>query len=384
MRKFSIAVAALTLCLLVADAWARGGGGAARGGAGPRGGDYEGRSGSDRGPGNDLRRGWDGIPGDDVGGGETPAPANDLRGEAPELRERAEPLGTGIGKSRLVKPQVIYPEKLNRVDAGQVKAGEAGRDAATQAFAGRPNKETNPAQRSADRQSRYNEVNRQLADQRENFRDLFTHDFWRTNPHPHWIFRGPWDRWWQAPAWAALAAWGDWTWAEPVAYNYGEDIYYDGNTVYQDGEPAGSAEDYAQQAETLATDVPQADPNHVEWMPLGVFALSLDGEASGPEPTILLQLAVSKEGIIAGTYLNTSNDEKQSLEGAVDIKTQRAAWTVVDEKWPVFETGIYNLTENTVPVLIHFADGQTQQRLLVRVNQPGPADENSDPTAASE
>ena len=31
-------------------------------------------------------------------------------------------------------------------------------------------------------------------------------------------------------------------------------------------------------------------------MPLGVFAITQDGEASGPEPTLYLQLAISKQG----------------------------------------------------------------------------------------
>jgi hypothetical protein len=34
------------------------------------------------------------------------------------------------------------------------------------------------------------------------------------------------------------------------------------------------------------------------------------------------------------------------------------------------ETGIANLTEDSAPALIHFADGQTQQWLMVRLNEP--------------
>jgi hypothetical protein len=34
------------------------------------------------------------------------------------------------------------------------------------------------------------------------------------------------------------------------------------------------------------------------------------------------------------------------------------------------ETGIYNLTKNETPALLHFADGQTQQWLLVRIDDP--------------
>jgi hypothetical protein len=37
---------------------------------------------------------------------------------------------------------------------------------------------------------------------------------------------------------------------------------------------------------------------------------------------------------------------------------------------PIMETGIYNLTQNETRALVHFADGQTQQWLLVRLEQP--------------
>ena len=37
---------------------------------------------------------------------------------------------------------------------------------------------------------------------------------------------------------------------------------------------------------------------------------------------------------------------------------------------PIMETGIVNLTENTAPALVHFEDGQTQQWLMVRLEEP--------------
>ena len=54
----------------------------------------------------------------------------------------------------------------------------------------------------------------------------------------------------------------------------------------------------------------------------------------------------------------------------VDKKSQRTAWTVFDQTRPIMETGINNLTENSAPALVHFADGQTQQWLLVRLKEP--------------
>ncbi len=105
-------------------------------------------------------------------------------------------------------------------------------------------------------------------------------------------------------------------------------------------------------------------------MPLGVFALTPDGQASGIEPTLYLQLAVSKDGVIAGTVHNTETEETESIEGMVDQKTQRAAWVVSGKTSPIMETGISNLTKDNAPALLHFADGQTQQWLMVRLEEP--------------
>jgi hypothetical protein len=53
-----------------------------------------------------------------------------------------------------------------------------------------------------------------------------------------------------------------------------------------------------------------------------------------------------------------------------DKVSQRSAWTVAGQQRPLIETGISNLTQDTAPVLIHFADGQPQQWLLVRLDEP--------------
>ena len=105
-------------------------------------------------------------------------------------------------------------------------------------------------------------------------------------------------------------------------------------------------------------------------MPLGVFAVTQDGDAPDVEPTMFLQLAVSKQGVLAGSLRNTATGETRPIEGAVDKATQRAAWTVSGQTRPIMETGLGNLTQDTTPALVHFADGSTQQWLLVRLDQP--------------
>lgn len=157
-------------------------------------------------------------------------------------------------------------------------------------------------------------------------------------------------------------------------YNYGDNVYYQDDQVYYGDQPVATAADYAYQAEQIATSIPQnVTPAPDDWMSLGVFALVPDGQESSDDPTMFIQLAVSKEGIISGTYQNTVSGANKSLEGMVDKQSQRAAWTEVGQTRPIMETGISNLTQDTAPVLMHFADGTTQQLLLVRLDKPSQA-----------
>ena len=166
------------------------------------------------------------------------------------------------------------------------------------------------------------------------------------------------------------SGWVNYGWSEPTAYSYGDNVYYQDDSVYYGDEVVATAEEYAQQAEQIATSAPEVAPDKAEWMPLGVFALTPDGQSSGPDPTLFLQLAISKEGIINGTLNNSATDKTQTIEGMADKTSQRCAWTVAGQTRPIMETGISNLTEDTAPALLHFADGQTQQWLLVRLKDP--------------
>lgn len=155
-----------------------------------------------------------------------------------------------------------------------------------------------------------------------------------------------------------------------MSYSYGEDVYYEGDTVYSGGQPVATAEEYAMQAETIVANAPEIAPEQAEWLPLGVFALTQDGQKSGPSPTLFLQLAISKEGVIAGTVSNTTTGSTQEIEGLADKESQRAAWSVKGKTRPIMETGVVNLTQDSSPALVHFADGQTQQWLMVRLEEP--------------
>ena len=220
----------------------------------------------------------------------------------------------------------------------------------------------NYSDRQATRVDRRNDVRQQVR------RNPPRQDFWRSNRN---AARYRWNRPYRWATWGSLASWFPWGWNQPVSYNYGDNVYVQGDAVYYGEKAVASQQQYRDQAYAIASSAEEVAPDGAgEWLSLGVFAMVQDGQASGPEPTLYLQLAVSKEGMLAGTYYNSSNDQSYEIEGAVDKQTQRTAWTVGGKAWPVMETGVSNLTKDEAPSLIHFENGQTQQWLLVRLEDP--------------
>jgi hypothetical protein len=160
-------------------------------------------------------------------------------------------------------------------------------------------------------------------------------------------------------------------WTEPIYYNFGNNVWIQNDTVYFGDQPVATSHEFTEQAEHIATTFPDEEPAADDWMPLGVFAISSAEESADDiEPTQFLQLALSRQGIISGSLQNVSTDTVKEIEGMVDKQTQRAAWTVAGETRPIMEAGIGNLTQDTTPVLVHFADGTIQQWLLVRLENP--------------
>ena len=155
---------------------------------------------------------------------------------------------------------------------------------------------------------------------------------------------------------------------QPVYYDYGNTVTYQDENVYVNGQDAGTTEQYYQQASTLAADGTQADASpDGDWLPLGVFALT---KATGKSSEVTIQLAVNKQGIIRGNYTDTKTNSTQVVQGSVDKKTQRVAFSVGDNKDSVIETGLYNLTKDEAPCLLHLGKDRTEQWLLVRLKQP--------------
>jgi len=202
--------------------------------------------------------------------------------------------------------------------------------------------------------------------------------------------------WWQpAPAWGYT-----WRWfyadffpgyvidniVTPAPYYYGSNVYYVGDMVYVNGVPYVSANAYyAQAAEIAARGASQA-PIHIvlnveapgmgaaafeqyrdDWMPMGTFAVLENPEAA--ETSTVIQLATNRLGQIAGNAINMQTDEVLPIYGAVDSESQRVAMRI-EGREEIVECGLWNLTQDTLTVLLHVDGETTQERTFVRLSDP--------------
>jgi hypothetical protein len=177
--------------------------------------------------------------------------------------------------------------------------------------------------------------------------------------------------------WGTLNNWFSWSngsaWQEPYYYDYSDtgNVVYQDNSVYIGGQEIATAQEFAESAAALATIEPPASEEAAEaaeWMPLGTFALSTDEKDT--DPTRVMQLAVDRQGVVSGTLYNTDTDVTQVIQGQVDKETQRVAFRFGETDDVVAETGLYNLTEQEVPLLVHFGPDRTETYLLVRLEAP--------------
>ena len=154
-------------------------------------------------------------------------------------------------------------------------------------------------------------------------------------------------------------------------YGTGGNVTYEDNSVYINGEQVATADEFAASAAVLATVPPPASEDEaakVQWLPLGTFAVSTDEKDT--QPSRVVQLAVSKEGIVSGTLYNYDTDKASNVQGQVDKETQRVAMRIGESDEIVVESGLFNLTQDQAPVLVHFGQDKTETYLLVRLKQP--------------
>jgi len=67
--------------------------------------------------------------------------------------------------------------------------------------------------------------------------------------------------------------------------------------------------------------------------------------------------------------MNIETDQAEAIQGQVDKETQRVAFRVGDSQDVVVETGLYNLTQNDVPLLVHYGTQQVENWMLVRLEE---------------
>jgi hypothetical protein len=395
--RFGVVIAACAMACQVASptlAWAHGGGGGHGGG-----GFHGGGGGGFGGGGRDFGGGGFGGAGRDIGGGDFRG--GDFGGRDLGGRDfggdRVMDGGRGLDGGRALDGGRPL-DGGGRLDGGRPLDGGGARDFAGSHFAGAGELSRADFQRIANQGIGRDALGRgavraysagALADRGGMIRNNFYNGGWYGgrgwygNHFGCWWPGGWWGGWgWgmgaglmMGLAWGELAGWGGYA-SAPMAYNYGTTVCYQDDGVYVQGQRVGTAEEYAQQASTLASaggpDVKIAADD--QWRPLGVFALARSEESN---PSTFMSLAIDKTGLLRGTYYDAVSDSTTNITGKVDKKSQRAAWTIGDKKTPVYEAGISNLTQQQTTILVHRDGGKVEQMLLVRVDDKAGAEKGS-------
>ena len=182
--------------------------------------------------------------------------------------------------------------------------------------------------------------------------------------------------------------------------NTTNNITYEGDNVYMNGQPVGTAQQYYQQAQQLASaatapqqypsqyaqqysnpdasnpdgsggDTPATADANEKWQALGVFALAEPGQK---DSNMLLQLAINQKGIVRGNYTNQLTNENSQIYGALDKKTQRISWTIGANNSTVFDTSLSDLVNDDSQVLVHYGPTNTRTMALIRLPAPSSSD----------
>ena len=172
---------------------------------------------------------------------------------------------------------------------------------------------------------------------------------------------------WTTASWNSLGTWLGYADVEPYSYNYGNSIVYQDGNVYYGGQPAGTAQQYYQEAANLASST-ASSPRFRRAM-AAAGGLRADGQRQ-EDTDMVFQLAVDKKGAIRGNYFDQVTQNNLPVTGAVDKQSQRVAWKVATGQGLVVETGLDNLTQDESTALVHFGADRTEQDLLVRIQQP--------------
>lgn len=105
--------------------------------------------------------------------------------------------------------------------------------------------------------------------------------------------------------------------------------------------------------------------NSGDWMDLGVFLIAFGNQTTGDR---MVQLSVSKEGEVRGSYLDVYSDAVTAVSGAVDKSSQKVGWTVGGKTR--FETTLTELSGPSKFVTIVTPDGASVKARLAAQSAP--------------
>ncbi|MFM7737853.1 MAG: mu-protocadherin- cell-suface protein, partial [Planctomycetota bacterium] len=69
-------------------------------------------------------------------------------------------------------------------------------------------------------------------------------------------------------------------------------------------------------------------------------------------------------------FHNQETDEVTPVVGSVNKENQRVALKLQGNDKLLVETGLYNLTNDECPVLVHYSPEEQEQLTLIRLHQP--------------
>lgn len=225
----------------------------------------------------------------------------------------------------------------------------------------------------------------------------FSRDWYGRHHHAWgggWGWGNPWNvaNWGTTAAWLGLGAaavpeWGGYGPTDTTVYDTDNESL---NVTVPETEAAQNLSTEALNEQTAAAQALAAQgatepAGDEKFLPLGVFTLAPEDQT---EASALVQLAVSKDGLLRGTYYDLLTDADQPIQGAIDKRTQRAAFTLGSQGKIAFQTALGVLTEPSGPISVHYENGQTRQWVLARYQQEpsenGAQDESGDPSVADD
>ncbi|TWT90752.1 hypothetical protein Mal64_11490 [Pseudobythopirellula maris] len=99
---------------------------------------------------------------------------------------------------------------------------------------------------------------------------------------------------------------------------------------------------------------PPSEAESEEWLHLGVYGLAPQGDE---QAALMVQLAVNRQGQLAGSSFDPTNGEVQNVVGLVDPAQQQATWRLEEDPSVSFTAPLASLTEETGAISVATANG---------------------------